>query len=108
MTPLAEQLLKSLRSQHLVVTLGSNGASLYTANHNRVHACPAFAGKVVDKVGSGDALLALLSCCLYNQVDLDVALLIGSLAAAQVVETVGNSAPVNKVQLLKALQTMAK
>jgi len=107
-TPLAEQLLKSLRSQHLVVTQGSNGASLYTANHDRVHTCPAFAGKVVDKVGSGDALLALLSCCLYNQVDLDVALLIGSLAAAQVVETVGNSQTVNKPQLLKALQSMAK
>jgi rfaE bifunctional protein kinase chain/domain/rfaE bifunctional protein nucleotidyltransferase chain/domain len=107
-TDLAKRLLESLRAQHLVVTQGSSGASLYRADGDGLHSCPAFAGKVVDKVGSGDAMLALLSCCLYNKVDCDLSLLIGSLAAAQIVETVGNSAPVQKVQLLKALQSIAK
>ncbi len=107
-TDLARRLLESLRAQHLVVTQGSSGASLYRADGYGFHSCPAFAGKVVDKVGSGDAMLALLSCCLYNKVDLDLSLLIGSLAAAQNVETVGNSAAVKKVQLLKALQSIAK
>jgi len=107
-TNLAKKLIGSLRARSLVVTQGSSGARLYQAEDDSVHSCPAFAGRVVDKVGSGDAMLALLSCCLYNKIDLDLSLLIGSLAAAQIVETVGNSQAVNKVQLLKALQSMAK
>mgnify|MGYP001209815422 CR=1 FL=1 len=108
LTELARKLLLSSGADHLVVTQGSSGATLYRADSDQVHSCPAFAGKVVDKVGSGDAMLALLSCCLYAKVNLDLSLLIGSLAAAQTVETIGNSVSVNKVQLLKSLQYMVK
>ncbi len=105
---LSKRLLVNLQAQYLTVTQGSSGATLFKADDESTYNCPAFAGSVVDKVGSGDAMLALLSCCLKNDVDIDLALLIASLAAAQVVESVGNSAPVNKVQLLKALQCIAK
>ena len=44
--------------------------------------CPGFATQVVDKIGSGDALLALLSVCLYSKIDDDLSLFIASLAAA--------------------------
>ena len=98
---LMKQLSKQMNTKNLVVTQGSSGATLYVSDDNKYYHCPAFANKVVDKIGSGDAMLALLSCALKIGMDPNLALFIGSLAAAQSVETIGNSVPVNKKQLLK-------
>lgn len=105
---LMKKLTKTIRGRNLVVTHGSNGATLYTAQNDEYHHCPAFANKVVDKIGAGDAMLALLSCSLKNGFDLDLSLFIGSLAAAQSVETIGNSTQISKVQLLKTLSHVVK
>ena len=91
-----------------MVTQGSGGATLYTAENNQYYNCPAFASRVVDKIGAGDAMLALLSCALKNGFSPDLSLFMGSLAAAQSVETIGNSIPVNKVQLIKTFSHAIK
>ena len=83
-----------------MVTQGNSGATLYASDNNKYYHCPAFAAKIVDKIGAGDAMLALLSCALKSKFSPDLALFMGSLAAAQSVETIGNSIPVNKVQLM--------
>ena len=44
---------------------------------------------------------ALLSCSIKTGFNADLALFVGSLAAAQSVESIGNSAPVSKAQLIK-------
>ena len=105
---LMKQLAKSLQSKNLVVTQGNLGATLYVSDNEEYHHCPAFASKVVDKIGAGDAMLALLSCSLKNGFEPDLSLFIGSLAAAQSVETIGNSTPVNKLQLLKTFSHAIK
>jgi len=105
---LMKQLAKSLKTKNLVVTQGTSGATLFDSEKNKFHQCPAYAIKVVDKIGAGDAMLALLSCCLRIGFDADLSLFIGSLAAAQSVETIGNSIPVNKVQLLKSFSHAIK
>ena len=92
----------------MVVTQGTRGAALYSAEDKRYHNCPAFAEKVVDKIGAGDAMLALLSCLLKKGLDPDLSLFIGSLAAAQSVETIGNSVPVNKIKLLQTFSHAIK
>ena len=98
---LMKQLSKQMNTKNLVVTQGNDGATLYVSADNKYYHCPAFANKVVDKIGSGDAMLALFSCALKIGINPNLALFIGSLAAAQSVEMIGNSAPVNKKQLLK-------
>jgi len=98
---LMKQLTNNLQIKNMVVTQGTSGAMLYSAEEERYHNCPAFAEKVVDKIGAGDAMLALLSCLLKKRLDPDLSLFIGSLAAAQSVETIGNSVPVNKIKLLQ-------
>ena len=103
-----KQLAENLLARNLVVTHGSKGATLYSAQNDEYHHCPAFAAKVVDKIGAGDAMLALLSCSLKNRFDPDLSLFIGSLAAAQSVETIGNSTRVSKMQLLKTLSHIVK
>lgn len=105
---LMEKLAKNLQTRYLVVTQGSAGATLYDKKKKKFHHCPAFANKVVDKIGSGDAMLALLSCSLRNGLDIDLSLFLGSLAAAQSVESMGNSVPVNKIQLLKTVEHITK
>jgi len=105
---LMKQLIEALEAKNLVVTQGSGGAKLYDSKKGKFHHCPAFASRVVDKIGSGDAMLALLSCSLKRGFDADLSLFMGSLAAAQSVESVGNSIPVSKTQLLKTFSHAVK
>lgn len=105
---LMKDLASNLNTNNLVVTQGSDGATLYQKNDDKYYYCPAFASKVVDKIGSGDAMLALLSCSLRNGLNADLSLFLGSLAAAQSVESIGNSIPVNKTKLLKTFSHAIK
>ena len=63
---LIRALAQNLRAINVVVTRGNNGAELYNSDKDEFMTCPAFASKVVDKVGSGDAMLALLSASLRS------------------------------------------
>ena len=69
---------------------------------------PSFSNMVVDAVGTGDAMLAILSLCLKKNFDKNFSLLIASLAAAQSVETIGNSVPIKKNKILKSIQYLLK
>ena len=62
----------------------------------------------IEKVGAGEAMLALLSISLHKSYDKSISLFIGSLAAAQSVESIGNSKAVNKNQMLKTIQHLLK
>ena len=101
---LLKSLSERLKIKYLVVTRGSSGVVLYNNNKNSYHFCEAYADKVVDKVGAGDAMLAILSICLYKKIDIDLSLLIASFCAAQSVRSIGNKSSINKSVLLKDLQ----
>ena len=105
---LMKQLSEIIQAKNLIVTSGNGGAKFFDSEKNKYYHCPAFAVKIVDKIGAGDAMLALLSCSIKTGFDADLALFMGSLAAAQSVETIGNSTPVNKVQLLKTFSHALK
>tara|TARA_B110000008_G_scaffold174917_1_gene174571 strand:+ start:119 stop:1639 length:1521 start_codon:yes stop_codon:yes gene_type:complete len=104
---LAHELKKIIKANYISVTQGKIGAFLINEDMPAI-TCPGFASEVVDKIGSGDALLALLSVSLYNNLDERLALFIGSLAAAQSVESIGNSKPVKKAKLLKIISHLLK
>ena len=104
---LAANLKKLIAAKSITVTKGRSGAFLLNDSNMPVH-CPGFAVDIVDKIGAGDALLALLSVCLYSGIEEELALFIASLAAAQSVESIGNSKPVSKVDLLKTISHSLK
>ena len=54
---------KNLNISNLVVTQGSEGATLYNKKSKKFYYMEAFASKVVDKIGSGDTMLSLISIC---------------------------------------------
>ena len=84
-----------INTNYISVTRGQDGAFLLKDSKLPI-TCPGF------------ALLALLSACLYSKIDDDLSLFIASIAAAQSVETIGNSVPVNKVMLLKIISHFLK
>lgn len=101
---LMKKLQKDISPETLVVTQGRGGAKALINGSKSIITCPAFASKVVDKVGSGDAMLSLLSICLSAKLPIHFSLLISSLAAAHSVETVGNKDPFSRKSLMKILQ----
>ena len=105
---LMKQLSTNLKTENLIVTQGNSGATLYSTPNDSYYHCPAFASKVVDKIGAGDAMLAIISCALKIGLDKNLSLFMGSLAAAQAVESIGNSQPVNKIQLLRTFKHAIK
>lgn len=104
---LSLKLLKELKIKVLVVTKGNNGAILLRKGKPIIE-CPAFANKIIDKVGAGDAMLAVMSLCLKAKIPEDLSLLLGSLASAYSVENIGNSNFIDKKKLLRQIEFMIK
>ena len=70
--------------------------------------CPAYATNVIDRVGAGDTLFAITALCLKAQIPNDLTLLIGNLAAGEMVASIGTGMKLNKITLLKRLESMLK
>tara|TARA_B100000579_G_C22378626_1_gene641756 strand:- start:76 stop:630 length:555 start_codon:yes stop_codon:yes gene_type:complete len=94
-------LVKKITSRYYIITKGITGVTLYDSKFKKFYYCPAFATKVIDKVGAGDAMLSVLSILLKSFVDPDIALFISSIAAAESVESIGNSVYVKKNLIIK-------
>lgn len=101
---LTKQLRAELNCSYMIITRGSYG-SLSFSNGDGFIDCPAFATKVVDRVGAGDTLLSITSLCRAVDMPMDLTLLMGNLAGAHAVATIGNKTFLDKVQLLKTVKT---
>jgi rfaE bifunctional protein kinase chain/domain/rfaE bifunctional protein nucleotidyltransferase chain/domain len=101
---ISKQLAKQFRIKYLAVTQGSKGLFLYNKNKNVFYKSPALEKNVLDKVGAGDAMLSILSICIYKKIDINLALLICSFAAAQSIRTMGNKVSTNKNTLIKEIE----
>ena len=74
---------------------------MYNSKNKKYYNCPAFANKVVDKVGAGDTMLSIISIFLKLKFSYIVSIFISSLAAALNVEEMSNKISINKNKLLK-------
>jgi bifunctional ADP-heptose synthase (sugar kinase/adenylyltransferase) len=78
-----------LSCKQMVVTRGNAGCLCYQAKEG-FYSIPSFTTRIVDRIGAGDALLAVVSLCAAQNVPMEVTGLIGNAVGAQAVETVGN------------------
>lgn len=83
-------ILASLRSDHLLTTLGAKGMALF-ADHKTVWHIPTAARKVFDVTGAGDTVMGTLALCLSAGIDLLDACVLANYAAGMVVADVGAS-----------------
>ena len=90
----------------IVINPGSHGEGNH--KNKKVIKCPAFSNKVVDKVGAGDTMLALVALCLKLKVPSDLTLFLGSLAGASAVENIGNSKNLERKNLLRTIEFILK
>ena len=100
---LTKSLSKRINAEVIVITQGNEGSLVY--DNNDFINCPAFADKVVDRIGAGDTLLAITSLCFAVGMPKDLTLLIGNLAAAEMVASIGTGMKLSKTNILKSIQS---
>lgn len=89
------------------VTRGSEGSLHYDAELGFTEV-PAFATRATDRVGAGDAVLAVTSLLACQSAPWDVVGFLGNVAGAQMVTQLGNREPISPIALTKSLISLLK
>jgi len=91
----------------LLITRGSLGCLCYD---DREGFCeiPAFTGQVVDRVGAGDAVLAVSALCAAQDTPTDILGFVGNCVGSQGVGVIGNRSSVEKVPLARYIECLLK
>ncbi|MEO5340787.1 MAG: PfkB family carbohydrate kinase [Magnetococcus sp. MYC-9] len=105
---LARKISASIQARQFAVTQGPAGADLLDNEADLMHHVPALSTRVVDRVGAGDSFLAFASLALSGGVAPELALFLGSVAAALDVQIVCNRDPIAPVSLFKYITTLLK
>jgi len=98
---LTKKLTKMIGIDNLVITKGSDGATLHSSKDKKYFYCPAFASKVVDKIGAGDSMLSIMSILIKSNFKNIISIFLGSLAGAMSVGEMSNKVPIKKTKLMK-------
>ena len=106
--PLIKILSKKVKSKYIHVTSGEEGSNIYNKSTNELISCPAFANKVIDKVGTGDSMLSMLAISLFKKFDVKFSMFLSALVAAQNIQNMANKIPINKINITRALQSYLK
>ena len=95
--------------KYIILKLGKKGifsvdrANKKNPNQNKAYSIDSFVSKLIDPVGSGDALLAYATLSIIVSKKLSVASILGSIAAACECEKNGNI-PITKKEVLRKLE----
>lgn len=100
---MVKELQNLLDSDMALLTDGKNGIYLCEKNKS-VLKSPAFSTQVVDRVGAGDAVLAISSLLYKVEASPEIIGLISNLIGGTYVKQLGNKLPINVVSLKKSLQ----
>lgn len=102
-----KRLAARIECPRFTVTLGKAGSFHYDVVAG-CHEAPSLATRVVDRVGAGDAVLAVTSLLLAAGAPWDVVAFLGNVAGAELVAELGNRAPLNRVSLARHVTTLLK
>lgn len=101
------QILKMVDAQKLVITRGHFG-SVACDKQEKICQIPVLSTRVVDRVGAGDAFLAISSPCAARGVPPEAVAFIGNVVGAIHITVVGNKSSVKPEQVYKFIQTLFK
>lgn len=99
---------RKVSASHIAVTRGTKGVMMIDVQQDAIYHVPALSTKVVDRVGAGDSFLSLAGLCLGGGMEPELALFVGSVAAALDVQIICNREPVNPIVLFKYIATLLK
>jgi rfaE bifunctional protein nucleotidyltransferase chain/domain len=104
----AETIGEGIKANNIAITRGSQGLLFKDRKFGAIHYVPALSAKVLDRIGAGDAFLALAGLCIGGRLPSEVAAFVGSVSAALEVQIVGNREAVDSVALFKYVTTLLK
>ncbi len=100
------EMFGALNAKHAVITLGHEGCLSYDGEN--LYKIPVLSTNVLDRVGAGDAFLAVTSPLVRAGMPGEAVGFIGNAVGALAVTIVGNKEAVEPVSLLKSINTMLK
>ncbi|MFA5026827.1 MAG: PfkB family carbohydrate kinase [Candidatus Methylomirabilota bacterium] len=104
---LVREVARRISCPRFTVTLGKEGSLHYDAATGITRA-PAVATRVLDRVGAGDAVLAVTSLLVKLGAPWDITAFVGNVAGAHLVAELGNRSPLERVSLSKHITTLLK
>ena len=106
---MVQGLSERLQCPRVSVTRGNRGALCYGEGEGEgFFDVPALTDNVVDRIGAGDAFLAVTALCVARDTPMEAVGLIGNAVGAQAVATMGNRKPIERVPLLKGIEALLK
>jgi cytidyltransferase-like protein len=107
MRGMLEHIARQLHASRVLATRGSRGSLGFDGNEGFVEV-PAFATRVVDRVGAGDAVFAVTSLCAVQQTPLEIQAFIGNIVGSEAVAAVGNRSAIERVPLCRHIEHLLK
>lgn len=104
---IARLLAQRIRCPSFTVTRGKAG-SYHLTVPDQAYEAPALATQVADRVGAGDAVLAVTSILQSVGAPWSVTAFLGNLAGAHMVADLGNRSTINRASLTKAVKALLK
>lgn len=104
---LVMEVTKRIDCQRFTVTQGRNGSLHYQPGYGFTEV-PALATRVADRVGAGDAVLAVTSLLVAQEAPWDVVGFVGNVAGAQMVAELGNRVAVSRNPIAKHVTSLMK
>jgi bifunctional ADP-heptose synthase (sugar kinase/adenylyltransferase) len=101
------EVAEKLSCERILITRGQQGCLCYSKEESFFE-IPAFTSRVVDRVGAGDAVLAVTTLCVAQNAPMEVVGFIGNAVGAQAVATVGHRKPIERVPLFKHIESLLK
>lgn len=105
--PLIEAVAGNLGCSQATVTRGQNGCLCYDKDGGFFEV-PAFTSHIVDRVGAGDAVFAVTAMCVAQNAPMEVVGFIANVVGAHAVSVVANQRPVDRVPVMKHIETILK
>lgn len=105
--PLVLALSERMKTRDVLVTRGKTGA-LYYRDSEGFSSAPAFATSVVDRIGSGDAVLSVVSPMAAANVPAQMIAFVANVVGAQATQIVGNRNAVDRVATMKFIEALLK
>ncbi|MBI2839853.1 MAG: adenylyltransferase/cytidyltransferase family protein [Acidobacteria bacterium] len=98
---------KKTSCKRLLVTRGKHGVCCYEEGQG-FSEVPAFAVKVVDRLGAGDAVLAMTAPCAALGLPMDVVGFIGNVAGAEACGILGNKSGIDRASFFRHITSLLK
>ncbi len=104
---ITKQVARAMRTRQFLVTTGAAGCRCFDHKLGMIKT-PAFAVRVVDRVGAGDAVLALTSPCVAMGVPPGLIGFIANVVGAEACSIMGNKSSVEPVNLFRHISSLLK